>query len=129
MTRRPTSHGSDPDGGSRFATVVQEGRVRVQTPDGLLSVADFDAVTEAVGGPAWTIEYSDWHRERYPDLDSSDEGLTVDVRDMVEAMEHDERFVTTLRALPATPAPEGELSPRAGLFVGKLLENLQSGVD
>ncbi|MEF8788892.1 MAG: hypothetical protein V5A61_02070 [Haloarculaceae archaeon] len=127
MGRRPTSRG--PDDGSRFATVVEGGRVRVQTRDGLLSVADFDAVVEAVGGPAWTIEYSAWHRERYPDLDTSDEGLTVDVRDMIEAMEHDERFVRTLRAMPATPAPEEELSPRAGLFVGKLLENLQSGVD
>ena len=131
MARRSTSHGSED--GSRFATVVEEGRVRVQTRDGLLSVADLDAVIEAVGGPAWTIEYSDWHRERYPDLDTSDEGLTVDVRDVVEAMEHDERFVTTLRSMPSTSGAEAEgdeaLSPRAGLFVGKLLENLQSGVD
>ena len=127
MARRPTSHGADD--GSRFATVVEGGYVRVQSSEGLLSVAEFDEVIEAVGGPAWTIEYSDWHRERYPDLDTSDEGLTVDVRDMVEAMEHDRRFVTTLRAMPATPASDEELSPRAGLFVGKLLENLQSGVD
>ncbi|MFC6939539.1 hypothetical protein ACFQE8_06100 [Salinirubellus sp. GCM10025818] len=125
MVRRPTSRADD---GARFATVVEEGRVRVQTRDGLLSVADFDAVVEAVGGPAWTIEYTDWHHERYPDLDTSDEGLTVDVRDIVEAMEHDERFVRILQAMPAT-AVEGGLSPRAGLFVGKLLENLQSGVD
>jgi hypothetical protein len=127
MARRPTSHGSED--GSRFATVVEGGYVRVQTPDGLLSVVGLDDVIEAVGGPAWTIEYSDWHRERYPDLDTSDEGLTVDVRDMVEAMEHGERFVTTLRAMPVTAASDEELSPRAGLFVGKLLENLQSGVD
>ena len=125
MARRPTSRADD---GARFATVVEGGRVRVQIHDGLVSVADFDAVVEAVGGPAWTIEYTDWHRERYPDLDTSDEGLTVDVRDIVEAMEHDERFVRTLQAMPAT-AREGGLSPRAGLFVGKLLENLQSGVD
>lgn len=128
MARGPTGRGSESDG-ARFATVVEEGRIRVQTRDGLLSVADLDAVIEAVGGPAWTIEYSDWHRERYPDLDTSDEGLTVDVRDMVETMEHDERFVTTLGSMPSTSGPEEELSPRAGLFVGKLLENLQSGVD
>ena len=129
MVRGPTSRGPGGDDGSRFATLVEDGHVRVQTRDGLLSVAEFGAVIEAVGGPAWTIEYSDWHRERYPGLDTSDEGLTVDVRDMVEAMEHDERFVTTLEALPATPAAGEELSPRAGLFVGKLLENLQAGVD
>lgn len=127
MARRPTSRGSGCDG-LRFATVVEEGRVQVQTRDGLLSVADLGDVIEAVGGPAWTIEYSDWHRDRYPDLDTSDEGLTVDVRDMIEAMEHDERFVRTLQAMPET-ARGDELSPRAGLFVGKVLENLQSGVD
>jgi hypothetical protein len=91
-----------------------------------------DAVVAAVGGPAWTIRYSDWERERY-DLDTSDEGLTVSVVDIAAAMEHGERFVETLAAMPATGAPrgdadEGDLSPRAGLFVGKLLENLQSGV-
>jgi hypothetical protein len=128
MARRPTSRGSGRDG-FRFATVVEDECILVQTRDGLLSVASLGAVVEAVGGPAWTIEYSDWHRERYPDLDTSDEGLTVDVRDMIEAMEHDERFVRTLQAMPSTPGPDDDLSPRAGLFVGKVLENLQSGVD
>lgn len=125
MARRTTSRGS----GIRYGTVLEERDVHVQTRDGLLWVADIDAVLEAVGGPAWTIEYSDWHHERYPDLDTSDEGLTVSVRDIVAAMEHDERFVETLAAMPATSAESGALSPRAGLFVGKLLENLQSGVD
>ncbi|ERH10387.1 MAG: hypothetical protein J07HX64_02160 [halophilic archaeon J07HX64] len=42
-------------------------------------------------------------------------------------MTHSERFVETLAAQPAT-ATEGDISPRLGLFVGKLLENLESGV-
>jgi hypothetical protein len=118
------------DRGVRYGTVVDGGDVYVQTGDGLLWVAAVDGVLEATGGPAWTIEYSDWHHERYPDLDASDAGLTVSVRDMIAAMEHDERFVETLAAMPADPEGDGEgLSPRAGLFVGKLLENLQSGVD
>ena len=118
--------------GVRYGTVVEDGEVYVQTGDGLLWVAEMDAIVTAVGGPAWTISYSDWERERY-DLDTSDEGLTVSVVDIAAAMEHGERFVETLAAMPATGAPSengtgGGLSPRAGLFVGKLLENLQSGV-
>ena len=115
--------------GVRYGTVVEDGEVYVQTGDGLLWVAGMDAVVAAVGGPAWTIRYSDWERERY-DLDTTDEGLTVSVVDIAAAMEHGERFVETLAAMPATgPADgDGDLSPRAGLFVGKLLENLQSGV-
>jgi hypothetical protein len=126
MARRPTSRGSR---GVRYGTVVEGGDVYVQTGDGLLWVAEVESVLEAVGGPAWTIEYSGWHRDRYPDLDTSDEGLTVSVRDMLAAMEHDERFVDTLSAMPTTAATPDSLSPRAGLLVGKLLENLQSGVD
>lgn len=120
--------------GVRYGTVVEDSEVYVQTSDGLLRVAEMDAVVAAAGGPAWTISYSDWERERY-DLDTSDEGLTVSVVDITAAMEHGERFVETLAAMPATGAPCGDaeagedgLSPRAGLFVGKLLENLQSGV-
>ncbi|MFC7225807.1 hypothetical protein N0B31_00190 [Salinirubellus salinus] len=112
--------------GVRYGTVVEDGEVYVQTDDGLLWVAGMDDVVAAVGGPAWTISYSDWERERY-DLDTSDEGLTVSVVDMAAAMEHGGRFVETLAAMPATTR-DGDLSPRAGLFVGKLLENLQSGV-
>jgi hypothetical protein len=113
--------------GGRYGTVVEDGEVYVQTDEGLLWVAEVDSVVAAVGGPAWTIEYSDWERDRY-DLDTSDEGLTVSVADMAAAMEHGERFVETLAAMPATTR-DGDLSPRAGLFVGKLLENLQSGVE
>jgi hypothetical protein len=54
--------------------------------------------------------------------------LTVDVVDIINAMTHSERFVETLAAQPAEPASEDDISPRLGLFVGKLLENLESGV-
>jgi len=123
------SHPPEETRGVRYGTVVEDGEVYVQTGDGLLWVAEMDAVVAAVGGPAWTISYSDWERERY-DLDTSDEGLTVSVVDVAAAMEHGERFVETLAAMPATASTDGtgDLSPRAGLFVGKLLENLQSGV-
>jgi hypothetical protein len=126
MSGGPRSNGHA--GGVRYGTRIEDGQVYVQSEEGALLVGDATAAVEAVGGPAWTIEYSDWERERYPGLDTSDEGLVVDVRDMLSAMEHDAGFVESLRALPAHPRGDDELSPRMGLFVGKLLENLQSGV-
>lgn len=116
---------------TRYETIVEDEVVSVATGDGVLEVADLDTIVDAVGGPAWTITYTDGQKRRYTGLDTSDEGLTVDVVDVLHAMTHGEQFVETLRACPADSpdAPETELSPRAGLFVGKLLENLESGID
>jgi hypothetical protein len=115
----------------RHETSVDGDTVYVETPAGRLLIGDLDPIVEIVGGHAWTIEYSAWQHEHYDDLDTTDEGLTVDVIDVMEAMTHDDSFVETLRAHPVEPAAEVEasLSPRLGLFVGKLLENLQSGLD
>ena len=112
----------------RYATVVEDGTIYVGTADGRLRVGEVDAVLEVVGGHSWTIRYSPEERERYPEMDTSDEGLTVDVVDMLQAMTHSERFVETLAAQPAEPTGEDEVSPRLGLFVGKLLENLEGGL-
>lgn len=113
----------------RHGTEVRDGRVYVRTPDGSVRVGRVADVLELVGGPAWTIEYSEWHRTRYPALDTSDEGLTVDVVDVIAAMEFDRPFVETLRALPAGPRGGDEVPPRLGLFVGRLLGDLQTGVE
>ncbi|TSD15054.1 hypothetical protein DP107_04145 [Haloglomus irregulare] len=120
--------GRGQEGGVRYGTRIEGDQVYVQTEDGPLVVGSVATAIDAVGGPAWTIDYSDWERQRYPELDTADEGLVVDVRDMLAAMEHDADFVESLRALPASPRDGDDLSPRMGLFVGKLLENLQSGV-
>jgi hypothetical protein len=123
----PHERGEGP--ASRYRTVVEDGTVYVER-EGRLAVGDRDAIVAAVGGPAWTITYDDWETDRYGDLDTSDEGLTVDVVDMMQAMTHSERFVETLRAHPLdTPEGDDALAPRTGLFVGKLLENLEHGVD
>ncbi len=113
---------------SRYETHVEDGTVYVGTADGLLPVGPVDDVLDVVGGPAWTISYSDEAKARHPGIDTSDEGLVVDVVDMMQAMTHSERFVETLAAQPAEPPGDAEVSPRLGLFVGKLLENLESGV-
>ena len=114
---------------TRYATYVEDGTIYVGTGDGRLAVGDVEAVLDTVGGPSWTIRYSEEYKRRHSDLDTSDEGLTVDVVDMMQAMTHSERFVETLAAQPAEPTGGDDISPRLGLFVGKLLENLESGVD
>jgi hypothetical protein len=112
----------------RYGTDVEDGTIYVGTADGRLVVGDVEEVLAVIGGPSWTIRYSEEARQRHPDLDTSDEGLTVDVVDMINAMTHSERFVDTLAAQPAEPASADDISPRLGLFVGKLLENLETGV-
>ena len=112
----------------RYGTEVKDGSIYVGIPDGRLEVGDVEDVHATIGGPSWTITYSEEAKQRHPDLDTSDEGLTVDVVDIVNAMTHSERFVETLAAQPAEPTSGDDISPRLGLFVGKLLENLESGV-
>ena len=113
---------------TRYETFVEDDIVHVGTPDGRLAVAPLPEIVDAVGGPAWTIAYAESQRERYPHMDTSDEGLVVDVVDMLSAMTHSEQFVETLAAHPRTTPDADTISPRAGLFVGKLLENLENGV-
>lgn len=114
----------------RYGTTVRDGLVVLTRPDGsdALEVGAVEDVLSLVGGPAWTIEYGDWQRRRYPDLDTADEGLTVDVVDVMAATTHDPSFVESLRALPAR-STNGDVSPRLGLFVGKLVAQLQRGLE
>jgi len=114
---------------TRYETVVEEGTVYVGAPDGPLEIGPLDVALDAVGGPSWTIRYTDAERERHPTMDTSDEGLTVDVVDMMHSMTFGERFVETMAAHPTESSETDDLSPRMGLFVGKLLENLENGVD
>lgn len=113
---------------TRYGTYVDAGTVYVGGEDGQVTVGDVDDILDVVGGPAWTITYSDSAKERHPAMDTSDEGLVVDVVDMIQAMTHGEKFVRTLEAHPVETSADDEMAPRTGLFVGKLLENLENGV-
>lgn len=130
----------------RYETAIEDGTIYVEADVGRIEIGDLETVLAVVGGPAWTIEYSDWEKEYYDDLDTSDEGLTIDVVDTINAMTMDEGFVEALKAQPrqtpaveadsdvgsnadtygpASTARESQLSPRLGLFVGRLMENLE----
>lgn len=114
---------------ARYGTRVVDGAVYVGTAEGRLFVGEVDEIVRLVGGPAWTITYSERQKRRYPDLDTSDEGLTVDVVDVVNGMELDAAFVDALENLPADPVGPRDVAPRTGLFVGRLLGSLETGLE
>lgn len=115
---------------TRYPLSVEEGTVFVQADVGTIEVGDLDTIIDIVGGHAWTIRYDDLEKRHHPELDTSDEGITVDVVDTIESMTLGEEFVTTLRSQPLhvlTDQPD-VVSPRLGLFVGRLIENLEYGI-
>ena len=63
---------------TRYATFVEAGTVYVGSEDGQVEVGDVDDILDVIGGPAWTISYTDAAKERHPAMDTSDEGLVVD---------------------------------------------------
>lgn len=106
----------------RYSVGVEDGRVLVGGPDGHIDVGSLERVVTAVGGPAWEVDYPDGY-----DGDRADEGLVVDVGDIVRAMEHDGDLARALAACP-DDRPDGDLSHREALFVGHLLGQLQGGL-
>lgn len=114
---------------TRYPLTVQEGTVYAETEAGALEVGDLDTIIDIIGGHAWTIRYDEAERQN-PALDTSDEGLTVDVVDTIENMTLGEEFVETLRAQPSRVLTEQPdvVPPRLGLFVGRLIENLEYGM-
>ena len=116
---------------ARYETIIEDGTVYVASDGDRLEIGSVDAVLELVGGPSWTIAYTPEEKERHPEMDTSDEGLTVDVVDMMAAMTHGEQFVRALATHPVdAPSDDPDaISPRLGLFAGKLLENLDSGLE
>jgi len=113
---------------ARYGTVVEDGTVYVEADIGTIEVGPVDEIIQILGGPAWTIEYDEEDIEQYPHLDTSDAGLTVDVVDSIHAMTFGPEFVETLNAQPLTVESDEAMSPRLGLFVGRLIENLEYGV-
>jgi len=123
---------------TRYRTVVEDGTVYVESEAAddvdardRLAVGTVDDVLDAIGSHSWTITYTEAEKARRPEMDTADEGLTIDVLDAMRAMTHGERFVRTLSAHPVETPGEGTdvIAPRTGLFVGKLLENLENGLE
>jgi len=115
---------------TRYPLSVEEGTVYIQADVGTIEVGEVTTIVEIVGGHSWTIQYDELEKRNLSRLDTSDEGLTVDIVDTIESMTLGEEFVQTLRSQPLhvlTDQPD-VVSPRLGLFVGRLVENLEYGV-
>lgn len=112
----------------RHRTLIEDGTVYVAGTDTMLPVGDVETILDLLGGPAWEISYSERERARYPDLDTSDEGIIIDIVDAINAMTLEPEFVDTLAAQPRVQPGNTAVSPRLGLFLGRLLENLENGV-
>lgn len=115
---------------TRYGPTVVDGVIVVETETETVEIGDLECVLAVLGGPAWTITYSEWEKHQNPAIDTSDEGITLDVTDVIHAMTFDESFVEALQALPAdSPSRSRDaVSPRLGLFLGRLLENLAHGL-
>lgn len=122
-------HGSPTeDTMTRYRTTITEGTVYVVSASDTVEIGDVEVILDRVGGPSWTVSYSESVKQNYSELDTSDEGLTVDVIDAIHAMTFDEAFVEGFKAQPAEQRSDDPVSPRLGLFVGRLLGNLVCGV-
>lgn len=113
----------------RYRTRVEGGTVYVEADLGRIEIGEVADIVELVGGPAWEIRYDPETRSR-SDVDTSDEGMVIDVVDTIHAMSFGSKFVEALNAQPGeSPFDDPDaVSPRLGLFVGRLLENLEYGV-
>jgi hypothetical protein len=114
---------------SRHSIHLHEGGVFVGAASDSIWVGDIETILELVGGPAWTISYTDRQKQRYPDLDTADEGLTIDIVDFINGMSIDETSREILSKLPDEPRNESDVPPRTGLFTGWLLEELETGLE
>jgi hypothetical protein len=114
---------------SRYRTRLQDGVVYIGGGKDALWVGELTDILALVGGPAWTITYSERQKHRYPDLDTADEGLTIDIVDFINDMQVEASFCDILARLPTQKQHQDGVSPRTGLFTGRLLEELETGLE
>jgi hypothetical protein len=108
---------------------LHDATVYVGTGEEAIWVGDIAVIRTLIGGAAWTITYTDRQKARYPDLDTSDEGLTIDIVDFINDMEIEAAFREILAELPVEKQHADGVPPRTGLFTGRLLEELETGLD
>lgn len=113
----------------RHSIHLHDGSVFVGAASDSIWVGDIETILELVGGPAWTISYTTRQKQQYPDLDTADEGLTIDIVDFINGMSINETSREVLEKLPDEPCHESDVPPRTGLFIGWLLEELETGLE
>ena len=111
----------------RYETHVEDGTVYVDADIGRVEVGPYQDLIKRFG-EEYEIEYSDWEKERY-DVSFADEGMTINLRETVEALTHSEGTVEWLREKPTEKKPDGYFDGglRMALFSGFVSEALDNG--
>jgi hypothetical protein len=111
----------------RYETHIEDGTVYVDADIGRVEVGPYQDLINRFG-EEYEIEYSDWEKERY-NVSFADEGMTIQLRETVEALTHSEDVVEWLREKPTEPKPDGFFDGglRMALFAGFVSEALDNG--
>jgi len=111
----------------RYETHIEDGTVYVDADVGRVEVGPYQDLINRFG-EEYEIEYDDWEKERY-DVSFADEGMTIQLRETVEAMTHSEDTVQWLRAKSMEAKPNGSFDGglRMALFAGLVSEALDNG--
>lgn len=114
----------------RYATTIEDDTIYVGADVGRVEVGPVEDLFK-VFDEHYEIEYDEYDKQRYPDLDTSDEGLEIPVRETVEQMTHSKQTVEFIksRSLERDEDSDGlGVSPRMALFTGMVRNNLRDGV-
>jgi len=111
----------------RYETHIEDGTVYVDADIGRVEVGSYEDLIKRFG-EEYEIEYRDWEKERY-DVSFADEGMTVKLRQTVEAMTHSEDAVQWLREKSTEAQHNGffDGGRRMALFAGFVSEALDNG--
>ena len=111
----------------RYETHIEDGTVYVDADIGRVEVGSYEDLIKRFG-EEYEIEYRDWEKERY-DVSFADEGVTVKLRETVEAMTHSEDAVQWLREKSTEAKSDGffDGGRRMALFAGFVSEALDNG--
>jgi hypothetical protein len=110
-----------------YETHIEDGTVYVDADVGQVEVGPYQDLINRFG-EEYEIEYSDWEKKRY-DISFADEGMTINLRETVEAMTHSEAAVQWLREKSTEAEPDGFFDGglRMALFTGFVNEALRNG--
>jgi len=111
----------------RYETRIEDGTVYVDADIGRVEVGPYRDLIDRFG-EEHEIEYRDWEKQRY-DVSFADEGMTIQLRETVEAMTHSADVVEWLREKPTKAQPDGffDGGRRMALFAGFVSEALDNG--
>jgi len=111
----------------RYPCTVDDATIYVEADMGRVEIGPYSDVL-AHFGEEYEISYRDWEKNRY-DVSFADEGMTIGVRDALEAMTLNSDMVEWLKEKPLEPTSADSYfsTSRMALFCGFLSYDLDHG--